>query len=500
MTALPTVGEINYPSAQDIRDGALRTMKLGLARVGINLNTLPGSDPFVRAEAWARRAVIAFANNRIRYADLSPLTATGQNLIDVAAMFGVAKRPASRSTGYVRIVCTGTVTIPAGYRATAPNGETYDTITAATLTTGGVVEVRSVNTGLVTRQDATTRLTWQSAAIGTMAITCVVAAGGLDGGADEDSEDTLRRRLLDKLANPAGGGNTAQVRQLAEDSTAAIERAYVYNACRGPATTDVAVTAEGGDRTLSDATVAIAAAALQGLPGHADINVTSVLAQPVDVLLLATLPLPQSAGGAGGGWVDGTPWPRGTPVAAANDGKVTAYAAGVATVRVTSAVPQVGQRIGVWDPADQEMNEYTIASVGGVSGAYTITVQGLEGAAGFKVSPLACYVSAGAASLSLYAATFLAQCETFGPGEKTESDEALPRARRQPVVSSENPRDLDNRILGALQAAHTELEASYGLRLDNVSGSARTAPSVPVNAISPPRILTLKNFAMWRAP
>jgi len=45
MTALPTVGEINYPSAQDIRDGALRTMKLGLARVGINLNTLPGSDP-----------------------------------------------------------------------------------------------------------------------------------------------------------------------------------------------------------------------------------------------------------------------------------------------------------------------------------------------------------------------------------------------------------------------------------------------------------------------
>lgn len=500
MTALPTVGDINYPSVEEIRDGALRTIKLGLARVGITVNVLPGSDPFVRAEAWARRAVIAFANNRIRYEDLSPLTTKGDSLVAVAAIFGVTKRPASKSTGFLKIKCVGTVTIPTGYRCTAGNGQQYDPVTAATLATNGKIEVMSVLTGKATAQTAGVQVTWNKTSIGALNVIATVDVGGLDGGVDEDDEETLRRRLLDKLANPAGGGNAAQVRQLSEEATAAVSRAYVYMAVRGPATYDVAVVGADGDRTLSNATVGLVAANLATMPAHADGNVTSVIAEPVNILLLGTLPLPTTAGGTGGGWADGSPWPNNSTALAVgtNDGKVTAYTAPTATVRVTPT-PVVGNRIGIWDGTAQVVYEYTIIFVGGAPGAWTIRVQGLDGSTGFKTTPLNSYVSAGATNLTLYATKFLALMLALGPGEKSTSIDVLPRGQRQPVVSGDDPRDVDNRMLGLLMAAYPELEVSYGFRLETTGVSDQFSPSVPAAAVSPPRVLTLKNFVLWKA-
>lgn len=500
MTALPTVGDINYPSAAEIRDNALRTIKIGLSRVGITVNVLPQSEVYYRADAWARRAVIAFANNRIRYEDLNPLTAKGDALVQVAGIFGVTKRPATKSTGFVTITCTGaSVSIPTGYRAIAPNGETYTVITGAVIPDGGAIEVQSVNKGAVTKQAHKVKLTWTSSSIGTLNRNCVVAVGGIDGGVDADTEEKLRERLLDRLANPAADDNVARIRQLAENASAAVWKSYVYSSVRGPSTTDVALVAEEGDRTLSTSAVgSIGATVIAALSGHADINVTSVVAEPVNVILTATLPLPNASGGAGGGWVDGTPYPSGTPVAGSNDGRVTAYAAGVATVRTTTA-PVVGRHISIWDSAQEKMFDYVVATVGGVSGAYTITVQGLDGAAGFAVNPRNGYVSATATNLSLYAEKFLELMLTLGPGEKSESADVLPRGRRQPIVNGSNPRDLDNRLTVALMAAYPELDCSYGLRLDATALTARTSPSVPGDALLPPRILTLRNFALWKA-
>lgn len=499
--ALPTVGTATYPTAAEIRDGILRTIRLGCARATppITVNVLPGSDPWFKADAWSRRVVVAFANNKIGLEDYSPLTATGDALVQVAGIFGVRKRPASSATGFVTISSTGTVTIPAGFIAVAPSGESFATVAVATVANGGAVELQAVNAGTATNVPSGTKLQWASSAIGALGATCTVAVGGIDGGFDEDDDERLRRRLLDRLANPSVGGNNADVKETAENASAAVEAAYVYAAVRGPASVDVAVTKAGGDRTLSTATVATVAASVRGLlPGHVNVNVTAVEAQEVDVVLRATLPDPAAAGGVGGGWKDATSWPQGSPAAGTNDGKVTTYSAPTATVRTTTS-PVVGQAIGVWDPAGEVMHEYLVASVGGVSGAYTITVQGLEGAAGFKVSPLGAYVSAGAQNLAAYAATMLEQVQALGPGEKTESLELLPLSRRYPTADNAHPRDLDNRLLGNLQAAHPEMVAEYGLRLKTSTTTAITGPEVPTTTTDPPKILVLKHFAIWRA-
>lgn len=506
MASILAVDNADYPTIAELRDAILRTIVLGFARIGLEANVLPGSENYIRADAFARRAAQAFENNRLGLRQYHPLTATGQALVDIAALYGVTKREPSKASGYLVITCTGTVTIPSGYRCTGPNGEKYDTTSTSTaISTGAEVQVVAVNVGDATNQDAGATFTWDSSAVGGLQQTAVVASGGITGGADEDTEEELRSRLIDRLAFPGVGGNVSQTRSIAEAASAAVDAAYVYAAVRGPASLDVAILRNEGDRALGTATVnAVAAALAADLPGHASINVTSVLEQGLDVVLRATLPLPTTAGGAGGGWRDASPWPSGTPAAGTNDGKITAYnsATGTATVR-TTATPVVGQSIGIWDPdaSDDggEMYEYTITSVGGSAGAWTFTVQDSAGSVGFKASPLNAYVSAGAVSLTSYAATIAAQFLLLGPGEKTDSTDLLPRARRQPTVDQGAASAVDNRILANVMAAHTEMVVDYGLRLETGTTTTRTSPALPSSTAGEPRIITLKYLGIWKA-
>jgi uncharacterized phage protein gp47/JayE len=498
---IPAVDSADYPTIVELRDAILRTIKLGFQRLGLEANVLVGSENYIRADAFARRAVQAFANNKASLEKYHPLTATGQALIDIAAVYGVTKREPSKASGYVAITCTGSVTIPAGYQCTAPNGEKYVTTSVNTVATGEEVQVEAVNVGDATNQDPATDVTWDSAAVGNLQQVATIADGGITGGADEDTEEELRSRLIDRLAFPGVGGNVSQTRSFAEAASAAVDGAYVYAAVRGPGSLDVAIVRDEGDRALGTSTVnAVAAALAANLPGHADINVTSVLEQGLDVVFQGTLPLPSTAGGAGGGWRDASPWPSGTPSAGTSDGKVTAYnsGTGVATVRET-VTPVAGQSIGIWSPDDEEMYEYTVTAVGGSAGAWTITVQDSAGAVGFKTSPLAAFVSAGAFSLTDYAATIAAQFLLLGPGEKTASQDILPRGRRQPTVDQGAASAVDNRILGNVQATHTELVLDYGLRLETGTTTTRTSPALPSSTAGEPRILTLKYFALRKA-
>jgi uncharacterized phage protein gp47/JayE len=498
---LPAVGSATYPTVVEIRDSLLRTIKLGFQRIGLSANVLEGSENYVRADAIARRAVHAFANNKIALQDYSPLTAQGDNLVLVARVYGVEKRAPSKASGYVKITCSGTVTIPAGYQCTAPNGEKYQTTGVNTVATGAEIEVQAVNTGDATNQAAGTRITWDSNAVGPLAQVATVGAGAIKGGFPEDDQEKLRQRLINRLAFPGVGGNVSQTKAFAEDASAAVGAAYVYAAARGPASLDVVIVSDTGDRSLSDAIVDTVAAGLAAdLPGHASINVTTVAEQGLDVVLLGTLPLPTTAGGAGGGWRDSAPWPSGSPSAGTNDGKVTAYdsGTGVATIRETSE-PLVGQSIAIWDPDGASLYEYTLGTVGGSAGAWDVTVLDSAGAVGFKVDPTDAYVSAGAFNLQAYASTIPAEFLKLGPGEKTDLPELLPTARRQPTPDQGAAQNVDNRLLGNIQTAHSELEVTYGLRLETGTTTARTSPSIPATTADPPRILTLKYWALRKA-
>jgi len=505
----PSITGANYPTAKELLDQCLADIRYSFASRGLEANVLPNSDHYLRAKAFCDRAAIVIANNKLSLRNISATTAQGQELLDLAAVYGIYPRAADGATGYVK--CYGTigssVTIPQGFQCTSPSGHKYQVVAASTITLVGqddnagaapTVLVQAVKTGESTDQTAGTVLSWDSASIGALKATCKVDEGGLTGGTSEDDVEDVRARLLRKLSSPPQDTNNARFAELAEESSAAIQQAYVYPAIRGPGSVDIAIVKETGDRTLGATVTGSASAYVAAqMGGHADLNVTSVNAQYVDVIINLTLPLPVSAGGSGSGWKDATPWPSTTDSTLP---RITAVGATTITVDATSSqAPVAGNRFCLWNPslsapASAGMTEFEIVSVSGSSGAYVLTLTSVPAWVTTWMRP-----SPAAENLSQYAQTIYSAIKALGPGEKSAAPELLPRGRRFPAPDIRTPTALTTVQLGQLTSTYAEvLNAEYAARYDTGTTTARTSPSLPSATADAPRILVLKHLAFRR--
>lgn len=480
-----------YPTPSEIRDLILRIRKLAWERRGAILNVRPGSEAFRDAEAWAQPAAIAFANNKISVRDISPHDMVGDQLIRFARVFGVEFRDATPSSGFVTVEATGSVSLPAGFTGTSATGVRVKTTTAEVVSNGYALKLESTITGKETNLAAGTLVQWDNGAFGALKATCLVDDNGFTGGSDADTDEILRERLLDHLANPQVGGNWAQVKAWAESAHASILRAYVFPAVRGSGSYDVALVGDSGNGVLGSTVVNVAHGIVLGnMPGGAfSLNTTTITPQGVDISIAATLPLATSAGGAGGGWRDANPWPT-------QDVKVTAKSGSTLTVNSTIA-PRVGASIGIWDHVSKSMKEFNVLTVGGSSGSYTITV---DKDVSFVV--VNSRISAGAFNLVEYADEFLQQTLALGPGEKTTNVSILSgtRGRRYPTPDVAGPSDLTNVLLARVITAHPEIiNLDYTVRVGTGTSTPVTSPSVPGAPSSPPQRLTLQHFSIRKA-
>jgi uncharacterized phage protein gp47/JayE len=487
------VGQAAYPTVSEIRDAILRDLLNYGLQYGLTFNVLPGSEHYLQATAIANQVAIAIANNKISNDNRNFLTATGTALEDICRAYGITKRAASPSTGFILLDIAGSCSIPLLYQWTGPNGKKYIPVAAgAALVDEEPFEMRSVESGALTELAAGTVGTWDSAAIAALRPTATVDAGGISGGTDGDTDEILRRRLIERLAEQAIGGNASSVRGWAEEPTAAVEAAYVYDAPQGPGSYGFAVTEAGGDRAPSDQVVQLAAAnVFAKMPGGViTLNATSVYPEGVDIIFNTILPLPPSSGGSGGGWRDATPWPVEVT-------RITTIAGAVFTVDSTTT-PVTGNHIGVWDPIGQVMYELEIVSaITGGAGAWIFTV---SGSTSFITANDEFYVSAGAENLVTYAVTALAEIEKLGPGEKTDSAELLPRALRFPSPEVVAPYRLTSLQPAGITLEHPEIIGlEYAARYATTTTTALTSASIPPTTADPPRILVLKHLAFIRS-
>ena len=490
----PVEGQF-FPTKEELVNINLRKIAGAGTRSGLTFNVLPSSELAIKAEAVATQVLPVFANNKLGLQASSPLTAQGDDLLDEAKSHGVTPRPASTSSGGVRVgvVSVVGVTIPAGYRGTGPNGRKYDTVAVNTaVPDGATISVVSVEAGADTELQAGDVITWDSSEIGFLKRNATVVVGGITGGRDADDVETVRQRLLRRLQNPGVGGNWAHVAALAESASAAIDYAVVYPALLGAGSYSVAVVSNSGDRTLTDEAVNAASSSVTAeLPGHANANFTTVEPEPVDLVLTARLQTPATSGGSGTGWRDSSPWPNETsgPV------KVTSYLTpGIGQI-ITSATVlgslENGKHIAIWDWEAQEMVEMTVL-LAQVSGGFGR----IAGGEGFSRDFTGSYISPGAVNMVSYGASALAAMRGLGPGEKSESPWVMPRARRRPTPDSAYPYRLESNVTTAIQDAeptiqHVEFRARYATGTTNTLIS----PSVPANPYDPPNILTLKHLA-----
>lgn len=492
--ALPAVDSEFYPTPSELHAMLLSRVRYGYANAGIPVNVKPKSELWNRMLAVAEIASIAIQNGKLRLADTDFLTVTGDALLRLCAIFGVAPRPASASLGFVlaTVLSGQTVTVPAAFRATSATGIIYETPTSFPGTTNNAptnrVKLVAVNKGPAGDLAAGAILTWNSASVGYLGQKCIVAAGGIDGGAPADTDDTLRARLLRRLRLPPVGGNPSHVASFAETASAAVRAAFVYPTLRGPSSYDLAILGPSDDIELGDDVVDVVnGTVLAEMPGCEDLNGTAITEEPIDVVLDVSLPLPRFAGGEGGGWLDAEPWPSTDETGVNVFARVTAASAGSITVNSTSDDPPVaGKHIAVWSTTIETMRPATIVNVTGGSGAYVLTLDTLT-----TIASVGDHVSAASERLNDYAAAFVAACRALGPGEKTDNPDILVYARRRPPADVEFPWALTSRILSAIEAEFAEVsDLSYGGRFTSGTYTTQTSPSVPANTADPPFVLS----------
>jgi uncharacterized phage protein gp47/JayE len=500
------IREFVVKSAEEIRDDILRTIKNGLIDQDVaSPNVGPNSDWFVIASSLGNELAVVGANAIVKCDQLMPDTATGDDLERIAALFELSKQPAAGSIGQVTIDASATSPIETGRELVDSAGLRFEVVIGGNFADDAEVLIRAIDTGYATNHAAGDVLQWVTAPP-FCSDKVTVFTGGLTNGIDAEDDETLRARLYALLQTPPGAGDWEHCAEVAEESTASVQKAFVYPAIEGPATVHVAVTAAPTEDSKSRV---VASATMTGnvdpyikgkLPSHAYVVVTTVTDVNADVAIGLALPEAPTANppGPGGGWTNGTPWPS-------VDG-TTAYKCAVTAVSTTASftvdaqtAPTAGvTRIAWISPYDWTLYTALVTSYTGSAGAYVVSIDNA-----FTGIAVGCFIWPECQNAETYVDALLAQFALMGPGEKSSNASALARGFRHPAPSNSWPYQLGPALLRSVADAGDEvLSTQFLYRTDGtttISGSAGSlTPQVPGAVSSPPNQYVPRHIGLYR--
>ncbi|MEM7308915.1 MAG: baseplate J/gp47 family protein [Planctomycetota bacterium] len=184
---------------------------------------------------------------------LFPDTAEGPYLERLAGTWKVTRKPATFAAGAVDLTGTAGATAPAGTKLVRADGVEYE-LDAAVVLAGpgaGTGQLTASTAGELGEADAGVELTLSSPIAG-VSSTATVGTGGLGGGEDEESDDDLRARLLQRIQNVPEGGSAADYVRWALE-VAGITRAWTLPGHFGAGTVGVMVVEDDETDILPDA-------------------------------------------------------------------------------------------------------------------------------------------------------------------------------------------------------------------------------------------------------
>jgi hypothetical protein len=381
-------------------------------------------------------------------------------ILDELAARGESLLPAAAAQGYVTVTTsTGGETIPDGLQIKI-NGLVYAVPVGfgGHRVTGDEQLVQAVTTGPGTDQPGGSVGTWQGPPPALQARATVVAQAdgirGLIGGADEETIDQARQRLIYENAHPAASGNAAEYEARGLKVPAmAVEAVFLYPSIMGAGGLGVAFTMRRSapyiSRIPSAAEIAAFTAWLPGeFPSDDEQLICALVSNPV------ILPLKVSWASAPG-WADASPWPAYSYPYTTVSGATTPTPT---TFRLTGCptAPAIGQTIALFDrngdgkgPKFRAKRILTATFVG--AGIYDIVVDTSAGASDTTYTPVVGQpVGPWSVLLDLLVAPMVAQVAALGPGEQQASfwDASL-RERRDPP-EPDWPFTLGNRLIDPL--------------------------------------------------
>jgi uncharacterized phage protein gp47/JayE len=214
---------------------------------------LPGTDATIWPNTLAVFSkVVAMAHHLIElrakwiYEQIFASTATVRHLERHAFEYGLARKPASRAAGYIVTTGDADTIYPAGISYLS-GGVRYIVSSDARSDLAGEVIflVHAETPGLAGNRAAEIVMTLIDPALQTsMIATAVVDDGGIGGGADVESDDALRARVLDRKRRPPQGGAESDYEQFAL-AVPGVVKAWAHSFAYGPGTVGVWFLFEG---------------------------------------------------------------------------------------------------------------------------------------------------------------------------------------------------------------------------------------------------------------
>lgn len=500
-------GKIYVPkNAEELRDTWLRDIRLAAIEAGLAEPPIqPGTDLYIRATANAHARLIQYANLAISDDGTSVLTATGADLDEKRRAHGLPEVKPSPSTGSVDVGVEGggTVTIPNLAQLVLPNGLRAQVAgNHPGIADGDPVDIVTIDTGAATVLPAGSKLRFVSPPLNVKTEATVSVAAPLTGGTDAESDDRKRDRILNRLANPPAGGNWSHKIEIALNSLASLQYAFVYPALGGPASEKVVLVrdfdVDGAvfTRELDTGALDIVRAALQAEFGAPfELVVQSAVDANVDVSVEVSIPNSVEAGGDGTGWKNAAPWP---PLTGAETACTVSVYAGSTSVTIdadTATPPVAGvTRIVWWSPNDMRFHERTVTAQSGGTTAWVCSLDAPLIDSTNTAAAVGDYISPAAENMEGYGASWLDVMRKMGPGEQTSDANRIPRALREPEPTAGRwPYSLTILQLQQLVAKHSEMtDAAYVYR-------SATTPTVPGSVNTAPNVFVPRHFGIYPA-
>lgn len=210
-------------------------------------------------------------------------TADGDILERHASIWGVERKAASPAVGNITVTGTNGAIIPADSALARSDGAQYTTDAEATISGGtATIAVTAVEGGQAGNAAAASSLSFDTPIAG-VSTSATVDAGGLTGGADIETDDDLRARLLARIqAPPHGGAQHDYVAWALE--VAGVTRAWVYPAELGLGTVTVRFVRDDDASPIPDAAEVLAMQEYidSVRPVTADVTVAAPIAVPLN--------------------------------------------------------------------------------------------------------------------------------------------------------------------------------------------------------------------------
>lgn len=168
---------------------------------------------------------------------LSPKTADEDNLKQWADVYGLSPNPASFADGFVTLTGVDGSPIVSGTELVSSDSVSFKTTADGLIAAGvAIVAVRASVAGEDGNAELGTVLSLAAPVSGIDAEATVTTA--IDGGADGETVEELRERLLERIQQPPSGGGPQDYKAWAKEVTG-VTRAWSYPLYLGPGTVGV---------------------------------------------------------------------------------------------------------------------------------------------------------------------------------------------------------------------------------------------------------------------